>query len=151
MVTLGSYWVCMTTEPVIQCLNHQKPWMNSNKDSAQIRSSPMTSFKQHLPSQRSSCLSGPDASGHMEWSCEPSDICVCVSLCACRIESGSGDTNIHQSSWALVQSCSLKCRRGGLLQNTNVFWKRKRIFKGKPSLIFFLHSQGQKSGIPGIG
>ena len=76
---------------------------------------------------------------------------MCVSMCVCRVESGSGDTNSHQSSWALVQNYSLKCSRVVLFQNTNVFWKRKRIFKGKSSLILFLHSQGQKSGISGMG
>lgn len=69
---------------------------------------------------------------------------MCVSVYACRMEGGLGDTNIHWSSRALVQGYFLKYRRVGLFQSTNVVWKGKRIFKGKPSLILFLHSQGQK-------
>lgn len=101
----------------------------------------------------SSCLSGPDASGHMGRSREPSDVCVRMHLCA-HVWDGKwseGDTDTYRHSWALVQNYSPKCWRVGLSQSTNAFWKRERIFKGKPSLILFLHSQGQKSGISGRG
>lgn len=119
-------------------------------DSAQIRSSPMTSLNQHFPNQRSS---GHRVGVAQRLQATWGDLvshqtcvfaCLCVSVCACRMESGPGDTNIHHNSRALVQSCSLKCRRVGLFQNTNVFWRRKRNFKGKPSLILSSFTRPEK-------
>ena len=136
--------------------------MNSTKRSAQTRPSPMTSLHQHFPNQRSSSPRIRVAQGVRPHgrSCEPSDVCVCVCVCvrarapACAHvgrKAVQGATNIHQGSWAGVQNYSLKCSRVVWFQNTNVFWKRKRIFKGKSSLILFLHARGQKSGISGMG
>ena len=117
--------------------------MNSKKSSAQTRPSSVTSFNQHSSSTRvikSLRLSGPRCEATQE------DIgSHQLAVCACAYgpvgwKVVQGDTNIHQSSWALVQNRSLKCSRVVLFQNTNVFLKRKRIFKGKSSLILFLHS-----------
>lgn len=97
--------------------------MNS-KSSAQTRPSSVTSFNQHNSSTRvikSSRLSGPRGEATRE------DIGRHqLAVCACAyVPVGwkvvQGDTNIPQSSWALVQNCSLKCSRVVLFQNTNVF------------------------------
>lgn len=91
-VLLGFYRVYMTIEPVIQCPMSQSPgWTVRRAQHRQDHPLRLHSINT-VPHQSHQVIEAewPQVWGHTGRYWEPSASCVCLRICACRVESGSG-------------------------------------------------------------